>query len=83
MDALRYLSSQSSFFFNPPEIEKSKKDETLQVIKVKEIQHPALIQYLRSRGISVSIAKLFCKEVWYKYNGKTHFSIGLPNSSGG
>lgn len=83
VDALRHLSNQTSFFFNPPVIEKTLKIETLRIIGVKEIQHPALIQYLRSRGISVSIAKLFCNEVWYKNNGKIHFSIGLPNFLGG
>jgi DNA primase len=82
-EALQYLSSHSSFFFNPPEINFRKRDETLQVFDVKVIQHPALIEYLRSRSISVSTARFFCKEVWYKYNGKNYFSIGLPNSSGG
>ena len=83
IEALRYLSGQTSFFFNPPEISENKKDETLQVTKIKQIQHPALIQYLRSRSISVSTARKYCKEVWYKYNGRSHFSIGLSNSSGG
>ena len=83
MEALRYLSSQSSFFFNPREVEKSYRDEPLKINDIKEIQHPALLQYLQSRSISVSTARNFCKEVWYKYNGRTHFSIGLPNSSGG
>ncbi|MDX1751927.1 MAG: toprim domain-containing protein [Salinimicrobium sediminis] len=82
-EALRYLSSQSSFFFNPPEVEKSKRDEPLKIHHIKEIQHPALLQYLRSRSISVSTARNFCKEIWYRYNGRTHFSIGLLNSSGG
>ena len=82
-DALRYLSSQTSFFFNPRQIDQTKRSSTIQVFKVQEIRHPALIQYLQTRAIPVSIAKLFCKEVWYMYNGKTYFSIGLPNSSGG
>lgn len=83
IEALGYLSSQTSFFFNPPVIEPSRRDKTLQVIDVKEIQHPALIQYLRSRSIKITTARNFCKEVWYEYNGRTHFSIGLPNFAGG
>ena len=83
IEALRYLSSQTSFFFNPPVMEINKREGTLKVTEVKELQHPALIQYLKSRSISVSTAQIFCKEVWYKYNGRTHFSIGLPNFSGG
>jgi len=73
IDALRYLSCQTSFFFNPLQINQTRKSTTIQLIKVKEIQHHALIQYLRSRAISTSIAKMYCKEIWYKYNGKTHF----------
>lgn len=83
IEALRYLSSQPSFFFNPPAIRKPGRKNTIHIVQVTEIQHPALIQYLRSRSISISVAKDYCKEVWYKYNGRTHFSIGLPNSSGG
>lgn len=83
MDALRYLSSQTSFFFNPPSINYHQKMNLIKVSKVKEIQHPALIRYLRSRSISVSTARLFSKEVWYNYNGKFYFSIGLQNSAGG
>ncbi len=74
IEALRYLSSQTSFFFNPPVMEINKSEETLQVTDVKELQHPALIQYLKSRSISVSTAHTFCKEVWYKHNRKIHFS---------
>lgn len=83
IDALRYLSNQSSFFFNPHVTKKHLTSSSIQVFKTQEIQHPALIQYLHSRAISVSFTRTLCKEVWYEYNGKTHFSIGLPNASGG
>ena len=82
-DALQYLSSRSSFFFNPQVFTSPGMKHSIQIFKTKEIQHPALIQYLQSRAISVSLAQSFCKEIWYKYNGKVHFSIGLANTSGG
>ena len=40
----------------------------IKIIKTHEIIHPALIQYLNSRSISLSIAKIYCKEVRYAYN---------------
>ena len=55
----------------------------IKIIKAQEIIHPDLIQYLNSRSISLSIAKIYCKEVWYAYKGKQFFAIGLKNSQGG
>ncbi len=55
----------------------------LDIIKVQEITHPALIQYLGFRGISITIAKTFCKEVWYKHKKTQFFAIGLKNHKNG
>jgi DNA primase len=55
----------------------------LDIIKVQEIIHPALIQYLRLRGISIRIAKTFCKEVWYTHKNTQFFAIGLKNNKNG
>lgn len=58
-------------------------DANIEIIKAHEIIHSALIQYLNSRSISLSIAKIYCKEVWYAYKGKQFFAIGLRNNEGG
>jgi len=55
----------------------------IDIIKVQEIRHPALIQYLNSRGISTTIAKTYCKEVWYRCKRSQFFAIGLKNNKGG
>ena len=55
----------------------------IDIIKVQDITHPALIQYLNSRGISTTIAKTYCKEVWYQYKTSEFFAIGLKNNKGG
>ena len=83
MEARRYLSGQNSFFFNPPVLYKDEEKDAVQVLAVKGIQHPAVIQYLDSRNISVSTASFFCSEVWYRYKGQTYFSMGILNSEGG
>lgn len=58
-------------------------EASIKIIKVLDIEHPALIQYLSSRGISVKVAKTYCKEVWYSYKAARFFAIGLENSKGG
>ncbi|WP_142784658.1 toprim domain-containing protein [Changchengzhania lutea] len=55
----------------------------IEIIKVQEIIHPALIQYLNSRSISLSIANRYCKEVWYTSKYKQFFAIGLNNNKSG
>jgi len=55
----------------------------IDIIKVQDITHPALIQYLNSRGISTTIANTYCKEVWYKNKGNKFFAIGLKNNKEG
>ncbi|MGM5470953.1 toprim domain-containing protein [Flavobacteriaceae bacterium LMO-SS05] len=58
-------------------------DTNIEIIKVQEIMHPALVQYLNSRGISKTIANTYCKEVWYKNKDHQFFAIGLKNNKGG
>ena len=52
-------------------------------IKVGELSSPALIDYLRGRGINIELAKRECKELRFEYNGKPYFTIGFPNMAGG
>lgn len=52
-----------------------------QILDVKEIQHPALIQYLKLRKVFEQ--RNLVKEASYKLNGKKYFGIGFFNNSGG
>jgi len=58
-------------------------DANIEIIKVQEIRHPALVQYLNLRGIALDIANTYCKEVWYKNKGNKFFAIGLKNNKDG
>ena len=79
-EALNYLEQFDTFFsfqaqiFEPVE-------STNQIEKVIPIQHFALIQYLKSRGISKNLDQL--KEVHYSINEKKYFAIGFESRSGG
>ncbi|WP_300440409.1 toprim domain-containing protein [Christiangramia sp.] len=81
--ALEFLNNkQLSFSFQQPILKKRTASKIL-VFEVKPIQHPGLIQYLGSRKISIYIAVQYCKEVWYRLNGKEYFALGLQNNEGG
>ena len=71
-----------SFSFHQQPILERKKD-VINISKVKNISHPALIKYLHSRKISLKIAQNYCKEIWYEFKDRTYFAIGLKNQSDG
>ena len=52
-------------------------------VEVKPLNHPALLAYLRDRGIPSDIATENCVEIHYKLHDKQYFAIGFPNESGG
>lgn len=53
------------------------------VQKAQSITNPALINYLKERGINLDIARQHCKEIHYTANNKPFFAIGFPNDSKG
>lgn len=58
-------------------------NSSFQGVQVGELSSPALIDYLRRRGIYIELAKRECKELRFEHNGKPYFAIGFPNISGG
>ena len=53
------------------------------ILKVKPITKSYLKKYVSSRGISLEVARSYCKEVWYECRGKSYYGIGLQNKDGG
>lgn len=58
-------------------------NSSFQDVQVGELSSPALIDYLRERGINIELAKRECTELRFENNGKTYFAIGFPNMAGG
>ena len=52
-------------------------------IKIEPLGNPALLAYLKERGIPAHIAGANCKEAHYTLNGKPYFAVAFPNISGG
>ena len=85
-DALRAIEQavpnpqihQSSFSFRQQEI----LDEIFDV-KIKPLNHPALIEMLKKRKIPMDLARKYCKEAHYTLKGKAYFAVAFPNDKGG
>lgn len=80
-EALKYLSS-----FNFPAkaeyvTEETQSEISYRILKITEIRHPALIQYLESRKVYEQ--KECVREVHYEMDGRKYFGIGFKNDSGG
>ncbi len=52
-----------------------------EVLEVRDISHPALVQYLKSR--KVFDQRNLVKEIIYRLDGRKFFGIGFVNDSGG
>jgi len=78
-EALKYLSS----FNFPVNIERfaDESETSYRVVKVAEVRHPALIQYLESRKVSEQKKRV--REVHYELKGRKYFGIGFKNDSDG
>lgn len=60
-----------------------REDSPLRILGVGEIRHPALIGYLRERGIDPAVAGALCHEVHYAVGERRFFAIGFRNDAGG
>ena len=83
-EALNYLEQFNSFFsFHQQVFEPVQEESKPQILKVKPIEHFALVQYLESRSIR-NYQKEYClKEVHYSTKSKQYFAIGFETRSTG
>lgn len=85
-DALRAIEQavpnpqthQSSFSFRQQEI-----SDEIADVKIKPLNHPALIEMLKNRKIPMELARKYCKEVHYTLKGKAYFAVAFPSDKGG
>ncbi|WP_439488995.1 toprim domain-containing protein [Algoriphagus sp.] len=62
---------------------KPKAAPKIKIETVKEVSHPALLNYIRTRGLEPDEISDFAKEVHWSNRGKSYFAVGFPNESGG
>lgn len=86
-EALDYLSNLSSFSFPKQDslkeqpAAKRKKESDIKIRKVKPVEHPALISYLKKRKVYQQRNQV--KEIHYTIEKKFYFGIGFRNDSNG
>lgn len=77
--AKQNFSSFQKQSFSKPKLEDLVKN--YDIIEVKGIQHPALLDYLKSRKVGNQTE--FLQEIHYRMNNKRFFGIGFKNNSNG
>ena len=58
-------------------------EKQYKILNLKQLQHKALIEYLKSRKINIEIAKKYCQEIHYEINEKKYFAISFKNNKNG
>ena len=79
-EALEYLKNFDISVYSL-KIQRGESDKNYKILEVKEIEHPALVQYLKARKVFEQ--RHLVKEIHYQMNGKPYFGIGFYNNSGG
>lgn len=87
-DALRWIENMAGYApaIKPiADLDSLKEEPTLVLKNTKEINHPALIKYLQSRGIPLNIADSHMKQVFIHnlQSRKNFFALGIANEEGG
>ena len=86
-EAFRMLDDNTSFSFQrnipPASIAPTSREPAIKIQNVTPLTHPALLDYLKERGINTEIAKLYCSEIHYSIRGRPYFAIGFKNDAGG
>ena len=83
-EALNFLNNDlPSFSFHQQRFFETIENETITIKRIKDISHLALLKYLGQRKILVTIARAYCKEVWFQRRDKIYFAVGLQNEQGG
>ncbi len=72
-----------SFHRNDDKNNPEKQEPAIQMTVIKELTHPALLDYLHQRCIDTGTAMQYCREIHYMVNDKPYFAVGFPNDTGG
>ncbi|WP_139423023.1 toprim domain-containing protein [Chryseobacterium mulctrae] len=83
-EVLEWAENQSFSSFQQQKTSNSKLEnlsKNYEIIEIKNVQHPALLEYLKERNVENQTQ--FLNEIHYRMNDKNYFGIGFKNDSGG
>ncbi len=85
--ASEFLEKLNSVFsFHRPDIcipYTADQKKKIKVIAASPVTNPALCRYLHNKGISLKVARAYCKEIRYRIDEKISSAIGFLNDSMG
>jgi len=55
----------------------------IRINRIQSLRNPALIQYLKSRKVSLPFSRTFLQEAYYTVHGKQYFALSFANDRGG
>lgn len=68
-------------FIKKESLEICKQPPKFEIIKIKNLVSPLLINYLQSRGISPELAFNYLQEIYFNYGKTSYFGLCFPNDS--
>jgi DNA primase len=83
-EVLLWAENQNLSSFHQQNISNLKQEnisKNYEIIKIENVQHPALLEYLKERNVGNQTQFLY--EIHYRMNDKNYFGIGFKNDSGG
>ena len=82
---LQILASSDAYlsFHQPDAGVKATEDRKIIIKETTSLHSFSLISYLNQRGISLSDANSYCKQVNFSIADRNYYAIGFPNRSGG
>ena len=83
-EVLLWAENQNFSSFHQQNISNLKQEnisKNYEIIKIENVQHPALLEYLKERNVGNQTQFLY--EIHYRMNDKNYFGIGFKNDSGG
>ena len=83
-EVLLWAENQNFSSFHQQNISNLKEEnisKNYEVIETKNVQHPALLEYLKERNVENKTE--FLQEIHYRMKDKNYFGIGFKNNSGG
>ncbi len=81
-EAIKRLEDKSFSFHRDGPVS-PQHESAITIKRVKQIENPALIAYLKQRNINIDIAREQCSEVHYSVSDKPYFAVGFRNDVGG
>jgi len=81
LELIKTETTHFSFQQRPILRKESEIYEKLLITKVKTLEHPAFLGYIKSRAINIQVANKYVKEFHCTYKGKLYLAIGFQNNS--